>query len=162
MKLFVSTYAKYSAGSLAGKWLDLADYADLDEFYEACHELHNDEDDIELMFQDSDEFPDFLYTESAPLHEDIYEFVELDDDTKEIVAEYIDNVGLNDLSRLIDEAQEAYMGQYESFRDFAEEYIVGYLTVPTHLENYICVEAVEAHIEDDYFITESGHVFRNI
>lgn len=28
MKLYVSTYAKYNAGSLAGKWLDLADYAD--------------------------------------------------------------------------------------------------------------------------------------
>ena len=32
--------------------MDLADYKDAEEFLEACYELHKDEEDPELMFQD--------------------------------------------------------------------------------------------------------------
>lgn len=46
--IYVGTYAKYNAGSLFGKWFDLSDFADKDEFLEACKELHKDEDDPEL------------------------------------------------------------------------------------------------------------------
>ena len=33
--IYVGTYAKYNAGSLFGKWFDLSDFADKDEFLEA-------------------------------------------------------------------------------------------------------------------------------
>lgn len=52
MNLYVGTYAKYNAGSLRGAWLDLDDYTDREEFLAACRELHKDERDPELMFQD--------------------------------------------------------------------------------------------------------------
>ncbi len=52
MRVYVGTYAKYNDGNLFGKWFDLEDYTDLDEFYEACADLHADEEDPELMFQD--------------------------------------------------------------------------------------------------------------
>ena len=51
-KVYVGTYAKYNKGSLYGKWLDLSDYEDRDEFYEACRQLHKDESNPEFMFQD--------------------------------------------------------------------------------------------------------------
>ena len=35
-RVFVGTYAKYSAGNLHGEWLDLSDYADHKEFIQAC------------------------------------------------------------------------------------------------------------------------------
>ena len=38
-KVYVGTYAKYNNGSLFGAWLDLSDYSDKEEFYEACREL---------------------------------------------------------------------------------------------------------------------------
>ena len=41
--VYVGTYNKYNNGSLFGKWLDLSDYPDKDEFLEACRELHEDE-----------------------------------------------------------------------------------------------------------------------
>ncbi|MEQ3054471.1 antirestriction protein ArdA, partial [Bacteroides finegoldii] len=44
-KVYVGTYAKYNNGSLSGAWLDLSDYSDKEEFYEACRELHKDEED---------------------------------------------------------------------------------------------------------------------
>lgn len=68
MKLYVSTYAKYNAGRLAGKWLDLDDYTDADEFRSACLELHKDEADPELMFQDCEceyNWEEGLYSESV-------------------------------------------------------------------------------------------------
>ena len=50
--VYVGTYAKYNNGSLSGAWLDLSEYSDKEEFYEACRELHGDEEDAEFMFQD--------------------------------------------------------------------------------------------------------------
>ena len=46
-RVYVGTYNKYNNGSLFGKWLDLSDYSDKDEFMEACRELHKDEQDPE-------------------------------------------------------------------------------------------------------------------
>lgn len=70
MKLYVSTYAKYNRGSLAGAWLDLNNYRNADEFAAACRRLHRDERDPELMFQDVEADPgadwqDGLYSESS-------------------------------------------------------------------------------------------------
>ena len=50
--VYVGTYGKYNNGSLSGAWLDLSDYSDKKEFYEACRKLHKDEEDAEYMFQD--------------------------------------------------------------------------------------------------------------
>lgn len=63
-RIYVGTYAKYNRGSLAGAWLNLADYANKDEFLAACRELHKDERDPELMFQDSENVPSWLLGES--------------------------------------------------------------------------------------------------
>ena len=59
-KVYVGTYAKYNNGSLFGAWLDLSDYSDKEEFYEACRELHKDEEDAEYMFQDWENVPEGL------------------------------------------------------------------------------------------------------
>ena len=42
-RVYVGTYGKYNNGSLFGAWLDLSDYSDKEDFYEACRELHKDE-----------------------------------------------------------------------------------------------------------------------
>ena len=63
-KVYVGTYAKYNNGSLSGAWLDLSDYSDKEEFYEACRELHKDEEDAEYMFQDWENVPEGLIDES--------------------------------------------------------------------------------------------------
>lgn len=62
-QIYVGTYAKYNEGSLFGKWMQLSDYSDLVEFYDACKELHKDEEDPELMFQDWEEIPEGLIGE---------------------------------------------------------------------------------------------------
>ena len=50
-RVYVGTYGKYNNGSLFGTWLNLSDYLDKEDFYEACRELHKDEEDAEFMFR---------------------------------------------------------------------------------------------------------------
>ena len=69
ISLYVGTYAKYNNGSIFGKWLKLSDYSDASEFFEACKELHSDEEDAEYMFQDVENVPDHLYSEYMGEHE---------------------------------------------------------------------------------------------
>lgn len=54
--LYVGTYKKYTAGSVSGAWLRLANYDCLNEFLAACRELHKDEATPEFMFQDFEHF----------------------------------------------------------------------------------------------------------
>ena len=56
-RIYVGTYAKYNNGSIQGEWLDLDDYTDKSDFIQACLELHDDEEDPELMFQDWENIP---------------------------------------------------------------------------------------------------------
>lgn len=63
-RVYVGTYGKYNNGSLFGAWLDLSDYSDKEDFYEACRELHKDEEDVEYMFQDWENVPENLIGES--------------------------------------------------------------------------------------------------
>ena len=63
--VYVGTYAKYNAGSLAGKWMRLNDYKDKADFIKACNELHKDEEEPELMFQSWEHVPSWMITESS-------------------------------------------------------------------------------------------------
>ena len=78
VSLYVGTYRKYNNGSLFGQWMDLTDYADAEDFLAACCELHKDEKDPEIMFQDCENLPDALYCESCSMGnlEKIYEYIE--------------------------------------------------------------------------------------
>ena len=80
-RIYVGTYAKYNAGSIAGQWLDLEDYADRNAFLEACHELHKDKQDPELMFQDFESFPREFYSESSAPPAALWDWLELDENT---------------------------------------------------------------------------------
>lgn len=64
MAVYVGTYHKYNCGSIAGKWLRLADYASKDEFLKACRAVHGDEADPELMFQGYEGIPSWMIGES--------------------------------------------------------------------------------------------------
>ena len=161
MKVFVSTHAKVNAGTREGAWFDLEDYNDLDEFYAACAEFHDDEDPdaIELAFLDTEDIHRDLI-EGDSLHEDIYEIV--DHDNRELILAYLDNVGLyGSVSCLIDEANEAYQGEYENWTEFAEELFPSVYDIPDSLIHYIDWEKVGRDLSFDYF-ESNGYYFRNL
>ncbi|HFV4884879.1 TPA: antirestriction protein ArdA, partial [Escherichia coli] len=61
--VYVGTWRKYNGGSIAGRWFDLTSFDDERGFFEACRELHQDEAEPELMFQDYEGFPGNMASE---------------------------------------------------------------------------------------------------
>lgn len=62
--VYCGTYRKYNSGSLAGAWINLANYKSQKDFYAKCAEIHKDEKEPEFMFQDAEYLPPELFTES--------------------------------------------------------------------------------------------------
>lgn len=117
-RIYVGTYAKYNAGSIAGAWLELEKYADAAEFICACLELHKDEPDPELMFQDYEGFPKAFYSESS-IPDALWQWLELDEADRNLLAAYQDAI---DEKGDIDDARDAFHGIHESAADFAQDW----------------------------------------
>ena len=165
-RLYVGTYAKYNAGSIKGAWLNLEDYGDRDAFLAACAELHKDEGDAELMFQDFEGFPRSFYSESS-VPAELFDWLELDEDDRELLEVY-QNAFYADAT--IEQAREAFCGKYDSEADWAAQYLEdtgGLQDVPEHLQNYIDFDAYgrDARIGGDMvFARHDGELwaFHNI
>ena len=164
-RIYVGTYAKYNAGSIKGAWLDLEDYADRDAFLEACRELHRDEQDPEVMFQDFEGFPRSFYNESSAPPDELWDWLKLDEDEQELLAIYQDHI---DSEGNIDTARDAFMGKYHSEEDWAANWLedVGSLQeVPEHLRNYIDYKAYarDARLGGDVsFVRHDGTSLRPV
>jgi antirestriction protein len=161
-KIYVGTYGKYNDGSLFWKWFGLSSYADTKDFYKDCYEYHRNEFlssgcRPELMFQDWENIPDFLISESR-LHEDTFRYFEITDEMSEERAQafeiYCSSIvswpsNGNDLDETVQEFEESYQGYFGgSMKDaeieFAYQYIedTGMLSdVPESLERYFDYKA---------------------
>ena len=86
---------------------------------------------------------------------------ESDEDRREAMGEYLDDMGGNDL----DDFDEAYHGQYDSGADFAEELANDLGAVSEENASWICIDWEQtwnSNLCHDYHITDSGHVFRRL
>ena len=141
-RLYVGTYAKYNAGSIEGAWLDLDDYADRDDFLAACAELHKDEPDPELMFQDFENFPRDWYSESSAPPAELWDWIELSDDDKELLAIYLEHVNQDGD---IEQAREEFRGKGSSRADCVEDMLTesGQLSeLPGWAQSYIDFDSI--------------------
>lgn len=157
MRVYVGTYAKYNSGSIAGKWLDLEDYSSKEEFYEACKELHADEEDPEFMFQDWEDIPEGMISESH-IDEEAFEVTAMDDDDRELLTVYREHV---DQDGTFEQAREAFRGTYDSPEDYAEEFhseCGDLASVPDSLRSHIDWESVarEMDIDGYTFVRHEG------
>ena len=151
-KIYVGTYAKYNNGSIFGEWIDAEDYADKGEFIEACNELHKDESDPELMFQDYEDFPSDFYNESS-IDSRLWDWLELDESDREVVEVWLTENSLCN-SEDLQSSVVSYTGQYDSWADYAEQVTTDCYTIPKHLEYYIDWEKMGR----DMKIESSGYV----
>jgi len=131
-RVYVGTYGKYNSGRIDGAWLDLQDYADAEDFYEAAKELHKDEADPELMFQDWEGIPDWAIGESW-IESKYFEYLDYaknwDEDQKDAFEQFIEYYYGSEISKLDDiddamsEFEERYQGKYDSVEDYARQII---------------------------------------
>lgn len=128
-KVYVGTYAKYNNGSLYGKWIDLTDYSNSEEFYQACKELHADEADPEFMFQDTNFDPKLdafceKFVSECHIDPELWEAFELNEEELSQVSvvwdEYDDSLSI---SEALKKARDAYLGHYSSLEEYAREWL---------------------------------------
>lgn len=166
--IYVGTYAKYNNGSLFGEWLTLCDYTDAEEFYNACRELHEDEEDPEFMFQDYENIPESLVSESW-LSDKFFEvrdaLLDMDGDLSAPFLVWCSN-GNHDLSKedvnnLINAFEEDYAGEYDSEEDFAREVIREQYELDDFTQQYFDYAAYAHDLFCGDYWFESGYVFYN-
>lgn len=152
--LYVGTYGKYAAGSIAGAWLCLEDYASRDEFLDAARALHSDEPDPELMFQDFCDLPRSLYSEGA-ISEKVFEYLRLSEDEREIVAAYWGEVGEGE----VEDALDAFMGRATSAAEWLDEFLenTGFFYGWSEIaQRYFDAEAYLRDMRGDVYFVELG------
>jgi len=165
-KIYVGTYAKYNSGSLHGKWLDLSDFSNKEDFLYTCSELHYDEADPELMFQDWEGIPAAFISESyiVPKFWEWWSDIEpLSLEEREAYMDYTENMNTDQVD--FKQFQDAYQGCYKDQIDFAEyfaEEIGFYASLEKAGINASYFDA-EAYSRDlfcgDFWISDNGHVF---
>lgn len=148
--VWATTYGLYNQGRLVGKWFDLTDYSDKDEFIEAVTEFLKPYDpDPEIMFCDWQCLPAGKVSESS-ISEDVWDWLDLDDEDKEILAVYQEHVCGVGYPTTVEQAKEAFAGKYDSKGDWAYETLneSGTLNeVPQELRGYIDFESYASDAE---------------
>ena len=166
-KIYVGTYAKYNNGSLAGAWLDLSNYSDKEEFYEACRDLHEDEEDAEYMFQDWENVPEGLIGESW-ISENFFTLrdavEDLDDTEREAFFVWCDykrcDLGEEDADNLVCDFRDEYQGEYKDEEDFAYKILEEIYDLPEFAKTYFDYEKFARDLfKCDYWM-DQGFVFR--
>lgn len=158
--VYCGTYGKYAGGSITGMWVDLTTFYDYDDFIEFCCNLHSDEDDPELMFQDYENFPRELYSESC-FGEDTFDTIikYANHYDRDALDAFIGCFGIEDMHKF----DEFYVGKFDSEEDFAYhiadecydiERTMGSLSYYFDYEKF----ARDLFMCDYYF--DNGYVFR--
>ena len=158
-KVYVGTYAKYNNGSLFGAWLNLSDYSDKEEFYEACRELHKDEEDAEYMFQDYENFPCKWYSESCfdeVTFDKILEYGNMDEEDRYMFDAFTDNYGEG---YTIEDVRERFKGKWDSEEEFAEQLLDDCYDLPEFARRYFDIEQFARDLFAYDYTFCDGYVF---
>lgn len=120
--LYCGTYGKYNSGNLRGMWVNVSTFESYDDFLNFCNAIHADEEEPELMFQDGENIPDSLCSESMGEEEfnNLLKYCELCDEYNvSAVDDFLEWFSPEDLDMMHD----SYVGVYDSEEDFAREIV---------------------------------------
>lgn len=166
--VYVGTYAKYAAGDLAGAWLDLTTFEDVDEFYAVARALHADEKEPEFMFQDFQGFPDELYAEAAgpDTVADWIAYAALDDDDRELLDAWLEvkATGAENVDEMLEAARDAFFCHVSECTWYAvAEYCVdeGLVEIPENMRHYFDYERYGRDLSMEMTMSKDGHVFHD-
>lgn len=164
--VYVTTHKKLNEGSASGKWLKLSDYIEIDEFYEACAELHDDEEDPEFMFQHYEHIPEGLISDfwiSDGIFEAIEAIEDMDKDQREPFLIWCNNshkdLAKEDIYDLISDFKIEYIGKYISKEDFARELIGERTDLTDFAREYFDYEAYAYDLFRGNYWSEGRYVF---
>jgi len=124
--VYFANLSAYNSGRLIGKWVYPLLYDNLADFLVAIEEATKDGTEYadEIAVHDYDNFPNMG---EYPDHESIYNLAHAIDDSyldDEVLIKYFKEHYSNDFEELADhisDIENAYIGEYDNFREFADE-----------------------------------------
>lgn len=157
--VYVGTYHKYNGGSIAGQWFDLTQFDDEHDFLAECRELHADEEEPELMFQDWEGIPSGLISETHVNWAFIDAYRQAEADGQEAAfVQWADYFNACDYEAV----QDTYQGEAESEEDYARDFAdeTGLLDgMPDSLLSYFDYEAYGRDMFMNGLVLLNGYVF---
>lgn len=153
--IYVGTYGKYNSGSIAGGWVYLDEFDSKADFLRYCtQQLHADERDAELMFQDYENIPVGFVSEYH-ISDEFWDFLALDGDydMKLAIANAIGNP--QDAMSVLENGDYRLFPGCDSVEDIVYEYLDEGV-MQTNPENYFDYERFgrecswDGPMSDDY------------
>ena len=161
--LYCGTYGKYNSGNLGGMWANFSTSGSYEYFIDFCKAIHADEEEPELMYQDGENIPDSLCSESMGEEEfnNLLKYCELCDEYNVLaVDDFLEWFRPEDLDNMPD----AYAGVYDSEEDFAREIVSDCYDIEQMMGNLADYFDYEAFARDlfmgDYYFGSHGTVLR--
>lgn len=132
-KIYVADLAAYNAGELKGEWINLNDYSDADELMEAIDELGYEEWSI----HDTENIPRSLITEGSG-KQDFEKFYAIKAKAEEMsVPVEVLLKWKSDTGGDIDNAGDAYQGEYDDKEDYAYRMVEDGAYTPSSDDVYV-------------------------
>lgn len=181
ISLYVSTYAKYSAGNLDGIWLNFDEYPNFPALWQALVKYHEDEKQPEFMCQEA-QGVDFTVPESVRAVDLLFLYRLSRDEDAEILSAFLAldpgeapelPAGCTSFDFAIlfvafkERAMAAYAGrldevtwtQYPDFQDWCFSRFLAEHPGAAAYENYLDAEAIEREFSC-YYTEKNGFIFR--
>lgn len=161
-RVCLQNLSAYNDGRLVFEWLDLP--LPEDEIEQARRRVLRAGGGEELMLADSEGFP-FKVGEYDSL-DSLNNWAEALENANdpEMVAAYLANMdhGVDDDPKsVIEDAEERFIGKFESRADFAEEYVGQSIDVPEALQYYIDWDRMGRDCLMDGYFESNDHYFYN-
>ena len=166
-RIYVASLSDYNAGILHGRWIDL-DGKDTDDLQDEVNAILKDSPYSKQYGEVAEEWAIHDYelggiriSEYTGL-ERLVKISEALEEHGEVLAIYVIVVG--DFVQAVESFEDAYLGEYDSFLDFATNLFDELYgdCVNERIRFYIDYEAFSRDLEAEGYTYESGHVFQPV
>tara|TARA_B100001057_G_scaffold233509_1_gene233747 strand:+ start:11293 stop:11817 length:525 start_codon:yes stop_codon:yes gene_type:complete len=165
IKIYVASLEAYNSGRMVGDWITPCDYSDYESFQNAIKKATKNADEVAVHDYEGinlhTEYPDF---------EKLYEFAKGLEDSyldNEVIFAFAEHTGEDPEFDLIAKAEDYYVGTFENFREYADDFADEMLgqQKDSFLTNYFDYESYARDLEYDFIVCHvSGYnvaIFNN-
>ena len=153
IKIYVASLEAYNQGRMVGDWITPTDYLSFEKFNNAIQVATGYADEVAVHDYEGidldNEYPDF---------EELYYFCQAVEDSwvdDEVILAYAEYTGEELDNELIANAENNYIGTFDSFREYADDFADEQLhNTDDFLKNYFDYESFARDIEYDHMVCD--------
>ena len=153
IKIYVASLEAYNQGRMVGDWVTPTDYLSFEKFNDAIQVATEYADEVAVHDYDginlSNEYPNF---------EELYYFCQALKDSwvdDEVIMAYAEHTGDELDNELIANAEDYYVGTFDSFQEYADDFADEQLYITDDfLKSYFDYESFARDLEYDYTVLD--------